>query len=139
MQPRNTQQTYNLAAGESRLHMGHAALFLVDSRCCFLPAGLKNKNTKGQSAICEGMEKYKVYFWKGWKNTKKTYKNTRCNCCSYFVFFLKKIQNNYKHVQNKNKMDTNAISQNTKYKKYEPKTSIIQNTKNTNPKSKNAK
>ena len=43
---------------------------LMDSRFCSLTACLKNaKNTKGQSAICEGLEKYKkiqkykLHFW----------------------------------------------------------------------------
>jgi len=103
------------------------------------------------------IQKDKVQSVKEWKNTKK-YKNTKCVSGSngkiqkkMYVFlyllcilsFFVKIQNNYK----KYKINTNAISQkykiqkntNQKFqkykiqtKKYEPKISKIQNTKNTN-------
>jgi len=70
----------------------------MDSRFCSLTACLKNeKNTKGQSAICEGLENYK-------KNTKiqiafldvmekyQKNKNTKCiffvSHLYFFVFFL---------------------------------------------------
>ena len=96
--------------------MGHATN-IGGLAVLFLPACLKNKNTKDKVQSVKEWKKYKVYFWKGWKNTKKTYKNTRCNYCSYFVFSVKK-QNNYKHVQNKNKINTTAISQKYKIQKH---------------------
>ena len=74
----------------------------MDSRFCSLTACLKNaKNTKGQSAICEGLEKYK-------KNTK--------------------IQIAFLDVMEKYKKNTNAIAQKYK-KKYESTISKIQKTK----------
>ena len=112
----------------------------MDSQFCSLTACLKNaKNTKGQSAICEGLGKYK-------KNTKiqiafldvmgKYKKNTKIRSvffCILFVFFsyffcvfTKKYEKNTK----KNKKNTNAIAQKYKIqKKYESTISKIQNTK----------
>ena len=79
----------------------------MDSRFCSLTACLKNaKNTKGQSAICEGLEKYQ-----------KKYKNT--NCIFGRNGKIQKIPKN-----------TNAIAQKYKIqKKYESTISKIQNTK----------
>ena len=123
----------------------------MDSRFCSLTACLKNaKNTKGQSAICEGLEKYK-------KNTKiqiafldvmeKYKKNTKIQSVFFvfylyffrisfdFVFFLntKKIQKKIRMQLLKNtKYKKNTNQQFQKYKiqkKYEPKISKIQNTK----------
>ena len=110
----------------------------MDSRFCSLTACLKNaKNTKGQSAICEGLEKYK-------KNTKiqiafldvmeKYKKNTKIQSVffcilfvlfSYFAVFLPK------KIPKKNTKNTNAIAQKYKIqKRYESTISKIQNTKN---------
>ena len=114
----------------------------MDSRFCSLTACLKNaKNTKGQSAICEGLEKYK-------KNTKiqiafldvmekyQKNKNTKCiffvSHLYFFVFFFvflqkimrkntKKYECNCSKIQNTKKIRINNFK-NTKYKK------------NTNPK-----
>jgi hypothetical protein len=85
----------------------------------------ERKNTKSQSAICEGMGKIQ-------KNTKCIFgsngkiKNTKIQSVFlfmlYFCFFTKKIQDKYK-------LNFSKI-QNTK--KYEPKISKIQNSKKKN-------
>ena len=114
----------------------------MDSRFCSLTACLKNaKNTKGQSAICEGLEKYK-------KNTKiqiafldvmeKYKKNTKIqsvflwySICMVFGKNTKKIQKQYEcncsKIQN-TKKNTNAIALKYKIqKRYERK--LFKNTK----------
>ena len=126
----------------------------MDSRFCSLTACLKNaKNTKGQSAICEGLEKYKKHTkiqiafldvmekYKKMQKYKVYFLYFICICFVFFFVFLpKRIRKTYKQ----NTQNTNAIAQkykiqkkirinnfkNTKYKKkYEPKISKIQNTK----------
>ena len=110
----------------------------MDSRFCSLTACLKNaKNTKGQSAICEGLEKYKkntkiqIAFLDVMEKYQKKYKNTKCIflyfICIVFVFcciFTKKIQKKYKKyecncskIKNTKKIRINNFK-NTKYKKY---------------------
>ena len=102
----------------------------MDSRFCSLTACLKNaKNTKGQSAICEGLEKCKnnttiqIAFLDVMEKYQKKYTNTKCMFYMlfvFFVFFLSVYQKNTKNIQ-----------KNTK--KYECNCSKIQNTKkNTN-------
>jgi len=98
----------------------------MDLRFCSLTACLKNaKNTKGQSAICEGLEKYKkhtkiqIAFLDVMEKYKKC-KNTKCIFCILFVFvsyfFCIFTKKNTKNIQ-------------TKYTKYECNCSKIQNTK----------
>ena len=110
----------------------------MDSRFCSLTACLKNaKNTKGQSAICEGLGKYKKY-----KNTncifgrhgkiQKKYKNTKCIFLYFiciFSYFFVFLQNKYEK-NTKIQKNTNAIAQKYKIqKKYESTISKIQNAK----------
>ena len=122
----------------------------MDSRFCSLTACLKNaKNTKGQSAICEGLEKYKkntkiqIAFLDGMEKYQKKYKNTKCIFCILFVFFAfyfykktktyqkirKKYECNCSKIQNTKKNTNQQFQKYKKQKKYEPKISKIQNTK----------
>ena len=119
----------------------------MDSRFCSLTACLKNaKNTKGQSAICEGLEKYKkntkiqIAFLDVMEKYQKKYKNTKCIVFVFYLYFFvflpkkyekntKKYECNCSKIQNTKKIRINNFK-NTKYKKkYEPKISKIQNTK----------
>ena len=89
----------------------------MDSRFCSLTACLKNaKNTKGQSAICEGLEKYKkntkiqIAYMDVKEKYKKIQKKYECNCSK--IQNTKKIRiNNFKNT--KNKKNTNP-----KFQKY---------------------
>ena len=86
----------------------------------------ERKNTKGQSAICEGLEKYpkkipkyKLHFWTQWKNTKK---NTKIQgvffyiLFVFFVFFLYVYQKKRKITKKYQKIRMQLLK-NTKYKK----------------------
>ena len=85
----------------------------MDSRFCSLTACLKNaKNTKGQSAICEGLEKYK-------KNTK--IQIAFLDVMEKYKKYKKKYECNCSKIQNTKNIRINNLK-NTKYKK------------NTNPK-----
>ena len=102
----------------------------MDSRFCSLTACLNNaKNTKGQSAICEGLEKYKkntniqIAFLDVMENTKKT-KIQSVFFCILFVFvsyffciFTKKIRKKY---QKNTKTIRMQLLKNTKYNKMKP-------------------
>ena len=140
------QKRYNTEQGKiiNKRKIQHT---LMDSRFCSLTACLKNEtNTKGQSAICEGLEKIqKKYnntnciFGRNGKIQKKIQKYKVyffCIKCIFFVFYLyffriflvflqKKIQKKYEcncsKIQNTKKIRINNFK-NTKYKK------------NTNPK-----
>ena len=125
----NYKKQYNTEQGKiiNKRKIQHT---LMDSRFCSLTACLKNaKNTKGQSAICEGLEKYK-------KNTKiqiafldvmeKYKKNTKIQSVFYLYLFLflqkqntkkkyKKYQCNCSNIQNTKKIRINNFK-NTKYK-----------------------
>ena len=105
---------------------------LMDSRFCSLTACLKNaKNTKGQSAICEGLGR-----------NGKIQKNTKNTKCIFFVFylyffriFLYFYKKNTKQIQKKYKNNTNAIAQKYKIQK-KIRINNFKNTKykkNTNP------
>ena len=122
----------------------------MDSRFCSLTACLKNeKNTKGQSAICEGLENYKkntkntnCIFGRNGKIPKKQKYKVYFFCISFvffrifFVFLQKNNAKKYKKIRmqllknTKYKKNTNQQFQKYKIqKKYEPKISKIQNTK----------
>ena len=106
----------------------------MDSWFCSLTACLKNaKNTKGQSAICEGLEKYKkntkiqIAFLDVMEKYQKKYKNTKCIVFVFYLYFLYFYQKKYEKNTKKN---TNAIAQKYKIqKKYESTISKIQKTK----------
>ena len=110
----------------------------MDSRFCSLTACLKNaKNTKGQSAICEGLEKYKkntkiqIAFLDVMEKYQKKYKNTKC---IVFVFYLYFVRIFFvflpKKIRKKYQKNTNAIAQKYKIqKKYESTISKIRKTK----------
>ena len=118
----------------------------MDSRFCSLTACLKNaKNTKGQSAICEGLEKYKKHtkiqiafldVMEKYKKMQKYKVYFLYFICICFVFFLYFYQKEYEKHTNKIHKIRMQLLKNTKYKKkYESTISKIQNTKkNTNPK-----
>ena len=123
----------------------------MDSRLCSLTACLKNeKIQKGQSAICEGLEKYK-------KNTKiqiafldvmeKYKKNTKIQsvffvfylyCFRFFVFLpknTKKYEKNTNAIAQKYKIQKKMRINNFKNTKYKKKIRT-QNFKNTKYKEK---
>ena len=136
------QKKYNTEQGKiiNKRKIQHT---LMDSRFCSLTACLKNeKNTKGQSAICEGLEKYKnntkiqIAFLDVMEKYKKKHTNTKCIflyfICIFFVFFFVFLQKKYKKIQKKIRMQ---LLKNTKYKKI--RINNFKNTKykkNTNPK-----
>ena len=128
------QKKYNTEQGKiiNKRKIQHT---LMDSRFCSLTACLKNaKNTKGQSAICEGLEKCKnnttiqiAFLDVMEKYQKKTQIQSVCFCI-LFVFFL--IQKNTKNIQKKYKKYECNCSKIQNTKKYESTISKIQNTKN---------
>ena len=139
------QKKYNTEQGKiiNKRKIQHT---LMDSRFCSLTACLKNaKNTEGQSAICEGLEKYKkntkiqIAFLDVMEKYKKKYKKYKVYFfCILFVFFsyffcifTKKIQKKYEcncsKIQNTKKIRINNFKNTKKNKKI--RTQNFKNTK----------
>jgi hypothetical protein len=69
--------------------MGHATN-IGGLAVLFLPACLKNKNTKGQSAICEGMEKIQSVFLERLEKYKKKHTKIQGVIVVVILYFLLK-------------------------------------------------